>query len=123
MSIPVDKQALYFFILSAFQYLLLTFRKLSVIQLYAYDTVKKHVVEYQFDECRWPKPFSSLSFAVCPHFICLNTHFIQIMLPFTKGRLAQEKIVTNFAAPTVTNSYRCPGTAEIVKENKRVKKL
>jgi hypothetical protein len=123
MSVPVNKQALYFFIFSVIQYLLLRFRKLSVTQLYAYDTVKKHVIEYQFNEPGAPKPFTSLSFAVCPHFICLNTHFIQRMLPFTKGRLAQEKIVTNFAAPTVTNSYRCPGTTAIVKENKRVKKL
>jgi hypothetical protein len=123
MSGLVNKQALYFFIFSGFQYLLLTFRKLSVTQLYAYDTVKKHVIEYQFNEPGAPKPFPSLYFAVCPRFMCLNTHFIQRILPFTKGRLAQEKIVTNFAAPTVTNSYRCPGTMEIVKENKRVKRL
>jgi hypothetical protein len=34
-----------------------------------------------------------------------NTHFIQRMLPFTQRALAQEKIITNFAAQSGTKPF------------------
>lgn len=123
MSTMLNKQVLCFFIFSVVQYLPLPFSKLSVIQVYAYDTEKKHVIEYQFNEISALKPFTSLLFAVCPHFICLTRISHEEYYHSLKEDLHKEKFVRKFAAPTVTNSYRWPGTAGIVKENKRVKKL